>query len=103
MSTKHTEGKLTVTGQDAFGDWIIQFGPEASHVVAATTCNQSGGQDEANAHRLALAWNCHDELVEALDRLYEATSLTCRQEQGDELHDAHLQARAVLARVKGGE
>lgn len=65
---KHTPGRLTVTKQDAFGDWVLQFGPEASHAVIASTSPNSG-DTKANADRLAHCWNNHDALLEALQAL----------------------------------
>ncbi len=62
----HTQGKLEVKE----GSYL--YATDGSF-VAKTTGNmkryQDRATDEANAARLALCWNSHDEFIEALKRL----------------------------------
>ncbi len=64
--TKHTSGKLTVNET-----WGTLEGEQGQEICAIHAADESGRrvskqEAQANAARLALAWNCHDELVEAL-------------------------------------
>lgn len=65
--TKHTPGRLSTRHGLSASDprWILE---NDESFVAVTT----GGNNEANAKRLALCWNSHDDLLEALQNLVEA-------------------------------
>jgi hypothetical protein len=90
------ETDIYVTGHDT---------PAHGNVVCRTYLGGAGGTDarsdavEAFAARLALAWNCHDELVEACRKampfLRDADWLDSSAEENDAL-DA---IRAALART----
>lgn len=93
--SKHTECKLVsddhyredrenggefVTIRSVLGDWFADV-----------------RNSKANAKRIALTWNCHDELLEALGYAWEYVSV-----KGD--HDAAVLERiieAVIAKAKG--
>jgi hypothetical protein len=62
----HTKAKVIADGTTVYIDGGIQ--------VHIAYCHDGDGDPltdvgEANAKRIALAWNCHDELVEALELL----------------------------------
>ena len=71
MSTKHTPGELTINNLSTTG----VEGPTGRHICSTGGYARSDGEDhlyenEANARRIVRAWNCHDDLLEALEELY---------------------------------
>jgi hypothetical protein len=69
MSTKHTQGKLTVVSErgSAFlkndnEEFVAGCYDPIKSILWANGC-------EANAQRLAICWNSHDHLVDALQEL----------------------------------
>lgn len=84
--TEHTPGKLTVEPSwlhlipeshlgRMFG-WSIHEAEQDKYFQTIASVPLGHKQSEANASRLALAWNTHDELVEALKAMLEAPLLT---------------------------
>jgi hypothetical protein len=74
--TKHTKGTLRAgTMAMSAKEWaslrckemdVVQRGQD---VIAVVWCGDDvEGGEQANASRLALAWNCHDDLVAALKK-----------------------------------
>ena len=106
---KHTPGKLTVQKHNrrVLQDWGGP-GPAAAYVTATDTLLVAEGGEhptciatldvstemDANARRLALCWNTHDELVAALRNLLANVTTW----DGDPSR-ACTQARAVLAKL----
>jgi hypothetical protein len=89
----HTKGRVIADGTTVYIDGGIQ--------VHIAYCHDGDGDPltdvgEANAKRIALVWNCHDELLAALDRL-----LNCVD--GNHTHDwlrrCKEQARAAIAKA----
>ncbi len=107
--TKHTQSKLKVidhyltTDNDPEGELVIAIG--ANHVNPISFAAPVGSlEDAANLARLALAWNCHQDLVEALTALHKAAEeKTGETVAGNTPYAlAIFQARSALAKV-GGE
>lgn len=83
---KYTKGKLEVSGASLVtGDFCIAVIEDDGGYEAPLD------EREANAARLALCWNCHDELVDATKRLLAI----CRQMNPD--FDSGWQADAKIA------
>ncbi len=92
---KHTPGQIVVSDHP-FINGIKALRNESGNLIAECT--------EANAARLALAWNCHQDLIEAL----QAAERWVGMYEGKEGHDAAARAmletiRAALAKVGGGK
>jgi hypothetical protein len=75
--TKHTPGELSASGRfiSAVGSIDTWHGPVHGTIIVCEPTEQTdgdgrnwtaGGSPEANAARIVLTWNCHDELVGAL-------------------------------------
>lgn len=122
--TKHTQGQLTVDEcSDAYGYHTIRQsdGTPNGNITEQPIATV---YDESNASRLAFCWNNHDELVQALQET--STELTKMRDRyittKRELNTFHgftedvsafehvieatsqaNIARAILAKVKGGE
>lgn len=67
--TKHTAGELSIVASDTLFTMVSEDGMQ----VAKTSWHGSirktyplRGEAHANAARIALTWNCHDEMVAAL-------------------------------------
>ena len=99
---KHTPCKLCAIYGSLFIGERVRLSDKTVVRIASTDRNEptiSGSERDANATRLALCWNMHDELVEALKDCTEslkrlpdtdgAYRVTCLQ-----------QARAVLAKLE---
>ena len=76
--SKHTAGQLQVliadseTMKGANCVLISENGDQIARCSAPFPFDTSWDERDANAHRLARAWNCHDELLEALRRCEDA-------------------------------
>lgn len=110
---QHTRGEAILAPQY---DGLIALGerPEDADHCARTfnamTNRRDGAEDLANARRLALCWNCHDELLEALEKLLgscvyadaEGSIDVARGGCDDEDHRAIVvEVRAAIAKAKG--
>lgn len=83
MKTQHTQGKLAVTlsGQSDYG-YKAQIGIVGGETIGYSWLAKSDPETvKANAERLALCWNMHDELVKKLRTMATMYS-------GREHHDA---------------
>lgn len=72
----HTPGDLAVCEGDGhafrlIGDCAAINSNAVTNVAVVEGFRRTREENEANAHRLALAWNCHDELLEALVELVD--------------------------------
>lgn len=99
----HTQGLMKQKGRKLIiGHDRIAL---VSTILTGSSQTESGYMQDtekinANARRLVHCWNCHDELLEAL----EACLLALTDEMGNvkrREYDASLLARAVLAKAKG--
>lgn len=70
--TKHTAGELSIVASDTLFTMVSEDGMQ----VAKTSWHGSirktyplRGEAHANAARIVLTWNCHDELVAALQAI----------------------------------
>ena len=71
-------------------------------IAYTSSCRESC---EANAKRLALCWNMHDELVAALRTFLDMEGEVCSfvdSDTGTIYSDLCAQARAVLTKLEGG-
>jgi len=100
----HTKGKMRVitTGNQATSCVIENIGNHYGKVGTIVNIAQCGDgilpeyEKDANAARIALCWNCHDELVEALDEL-----LHIDPSNYEKLIAAEENAREALRKAKG--
>ena len=119
--TKHTEGKLRVEPLGGCSTLLIEQRPSRNdtrippygytdsgkHCIAYPFIEDDGRTrldfvcfSHDDAARLALCWNEHDELVEAVTRLLNYAENT-ESEFGIELASA-ANARAILTRIREG-
>lgn len=104
----HTPGQIEVSHP---GGQTTQAGRRVTltingNIIADCDWN-SPGDNEETAARLARAWNCHQDLIDALQDLLEADEAICdntgsKADQAMSRIAAIDQARAALAKV-GGE
>ncbi len=107
----HTPGiaRVTKATDDKHGGYYLRVvSPDGTDTPIAITRH---GEQQANAARLALAWNCHEELVEALKASEAYITELCKR-TGDSSDtwaattiagNAQKLARAALAKVGGGK
>ena len=83
--SNHTKGSLQVlitdgeTMKGANCVLISENGDQIARCSAPFPFDTSWDERDANAHRLALAWNCHDELLKALIDLRQQINDFCVQ------------------------
>jgi len=95
MSTsKHTPGPLQALDGALLCKDVNQYG----NFIVADCCRERTPEDNANLERLALAWNCHDELLEALRDLLAVGSF---RKNGLKAEEAADRAVAVIAKATG--
>ena len=102
--TKHTPGQLRAVGSDPDTDIAPVIVDRDGNPVAEVPIysdNRNGHSQGtalavANAERLALAWNCHDELLAAC----EALLITFRFYFGTDDCRATVMAKAAIALAK---
>ena len=102
--TKHTSGQLRAVGSDPDTDIAPVIVDRDGNPVAEVPIysdNRNGHSQGtalavANAERLALAWNCHDELLAAC----EALLITFRFYFGTDDCRATVMAKAAIALAK---
>ena len=88
----HTKGKIQPEQHGWDQLWLVTEKAEGRHAVAQVMV-KTAGEGYANAARLALCWNTHDQLLEALDVvLSRCIGLDPFAEQ---------QARAAIKAAKG--
>ena len=95
---EHTKGELRAEGiyltKDGRTFARMHTGPGPSY--------SAGVEEKANAARLALCWNCHDDLVAALDQLLHETveaGFATAEDYG--WPKSIADARAALAKARG--
>lgn len=103
--TKHTPGMLRVGYSDGSGPECLTIDDNTVVVMGGDSFGlMYGARKPADAARIALTWNCHDELVEALRSIAEHTD----PDGGDNyrsddregcLDTVHALARAALSRA----
>lgn len=76
-AAKHTAGPLAVAISDGdIPSAHCRLEAENQDVVAIVTLpfpfDTNYTERDANAHRLALAWNCHEQMLEALNQCQDA-------------------------------
>lgn len=96
--TKHTAGELSIVASDTLFTMVSEDGMQ----VAKTSWHGSirktyplRGEAHANAARIALTWNCHDELVAAL----RAADRRLHDEGFSVTDPVTMQVRAALAKA----
>jgi len=94
---------VSVFRNNAPNTWIVRGDYWGSPVLA-----DCGPEGEANARRLALCWNMHDELVGALRgflHIFDNDEFKWTAERWLQIHrDEEIKkARAVLAKLERGE
>jgi hypothetical protein len=103
--TEHTKGQLQVliTDSEAMKGancvLISDNGDQIARCMAPFPFDTSWNERDANAHRLALAWNCHDELLEACESMISAAMFG----DEDEMDAAVRAAHEVVAKVTGSQ
>lgn len=107
MKTNHTPGKLRVELPDGSApstSYVLR--DEAGDAIAlARRRDVVASVARANAARLALCWNMHDELVEALRLCIthpDACGFRSFKYAEKRLNAISDDARAVLAKLEGG-
>jgi hypothetical protein len=102
MSVEHTQGKLRVVGGDQVISEVdyekaIADGLDHEDACGEALVVETAGNN-ANAERMAHCWNCHDELVEALERARDHVIMAGVKQVDNE--EALTQIRAVLAQAQ---
>ena len=78
---KHTEGTLIAIGCE------VQC-PDEKYLIVADCFNRSLPDDgDANAQRVALCWNCHDDLLEACKHALRVFELYKNHPQMDTIRE----------------
>lgn len=105
MKTRHTPGPIYIEGPGTLLHPVT--GSPLTTTRFRTTLGTFEVLDEtneppANAERLAHCWNCHDELVEALELLTDCAADLDQTATSNGLRncDALAKARAALAKAK---
>lgn len=99
----HTPGKLSVLAETD-GDFVTVELLSASEGTIATVNDPSLVNDEvalANADRLALCWNSHEELLDIAEKAMEATRRAFRKPET--ALGWYANARATLDAIKAAE
>ena len=78
-ATKHTPGKAIVgiATCDGVQHLIVDLPSIPRCLCSVTPMSKKDAHDEANAKRIALCWNSHDELVKLAEELIEAVDAEC--------------------------
>jgi hypothetical protein len=106
--SEHTHGIATVEGRTLCGHdhptrfWSTELLAGDKREWLATAHGASAEESAANAERLALCWNAHDALVDALQGIVDDdASQTSLADQRARWDDRMAVARAALALAKG--
>lgn len=109
MTAQHTKAKLGYDNRVTHGWAIYEVGSEAD---GGSDPDNNGGivgtsewiwLTESNAKKLVHCWNCHDDLLEALQRFligFEAHGLDWQRQA---FCGIEASARAAIARARGQE
>jgi hypothetical protein len=99
MKMEHMQGKLSIRLGGEIGQSVEMFiGEDENDIIF--TCEPFYGREDANASRLAMCWNTHDELVEALERFLESSRCDNNCPVDDMSCDTRF-AEKVLANARG--
>lgn len=116
MTAQHTPGALEIFGDDALAGDIpvieLSIGECPSlqfKSVAYINCSTDKDdefvltdEDRSNAARIVHTWNCHDDLLEALERLVLESVAPDGLPYEDGESIALDKARAAIAKARGG-
>ena len=120
MNAKHTPGTIEALpypmdcGKENEGRWWLKGCPDADGwtsiaKLSRRTGDGESGETAANAKRLALCWNMHDELVEVLRALLKAEDSILNDSDCPGQVKLYLcskfksdKARSVLAKLERG-
>lgn len=96
MKTNHTPGTIKASPH---GDSLILVSTDGGWITGQV--GACGADRHANAERLAHCWNCHDELVEALEQCaFVLGECSVGSEKLSDLFPVKLaKARAILAKA----
>jgi hypothetical protein len=101
--SKHTKGRLK-----QYGDCLRTEGSSCDSGLVCRCAGENDAERTANAAEIARRWNCHDELVAALERAERQLSIAFNPSESPIVElcrsEAQLscnQARAALAKAKG--
>ena len=96
----HTKGKIQPEQHGWDQLWLVTEKAEGRHAVAQVMV-KTAGEGYANAARLALCWNTHDQLLEALE-IAVNSDLGALWAWPDTAKETWLQnARAAIKAAKG--
>lgn len=116
MNAQHTQGKLEVKELRTMEGRNIRYKVEPLGIEFFKAIDGSGRKDiypdgvirtieqaKADAERVALCWNCHDELLAALESLANAYTETLAEEYSKPESDCPelVAARAAIAKARG--
>lgn len=98
MSEEHTKGEIEYSVVAVNAIDIVSKENEAEVVAGIVSeSDELGTAEIANAYRLVKCWNCHDELVAALEDLFN----DCRNVPMDDQRNKVMeQARAALTKAE---
>lgn len=96
----HTKGKIQPEQHGWDQLWLVTEKAEGRHAVAQVMV-KTAGEGYANAARLALCWNTHDQLLEALEDCVEALDFL-QDRMAAKVNPPTLEAaRAAIKAAKG--
>jgi len=97
----HTKGKIQPEQHGWDQLWLVTEKAEGRHAVAQVMV-KTAGEGYANAARLALCWNTHDQLLEALESMCSVWVTVCNSKGWDTEHmSQYVEARAAIKAAKG--
>jgi hypothetical protein len=108
-AAKHTAGPLAVAISDGdIPNAHCLLEAENHDVVAIVTLpfpfDTNYSERDANAHRLALAWNCHEQMLEALSECLDELEYLMKASDSDYARPSEstiTQVRAAIAKATG--
>ena len=95
----HTPGKLRVVTERTRPNQGFAIRGEGAALIAETVEDHETVNGQANAERLAHCWNCHDELVRALEELV----FVMEPMESPSMTTPFKKARAAIAAAKNEE
>lgn len=97
----HTKGKIQPEQHGWDQLWLVTEKAEGRHAVAQVMV-KTAGEGYANAARLALCWNTHDQLLEALQGMCSIWGTVCNSKGWDPEHvSQYVAARSAIKAAKG--
>ena len=97
--TEHTYGEARAI----LGSGLVrtQYGSMGLPLADCENYTKSKGEEEANAKRIALTWNCHDDLLEALEFVVKELDKLVISNYSTGLSSARVRAKKAIAKAKG--